>query len=55
MLLEAFHLPARVDPGGDLLLLSDQDRDAWDWRLIAVSLAALTEASQGDDLIPYHL
>ncbi|MDP9374168.1 MAG: sigma-70 family RNA polymerase sigma factor [Chloroflexota bacterium] len=55
MLLQASRLPARLDAGGDLLLLEDQDRARWDRRMIALGLQALARSATGDELTEYHL
>jgi RNA polymerase sigma-70 factor (ECF subfamily) len=55
MLLQASRLPARVDTGGNLLLLSEQDRSLWDQALIQRGLYHLSQAGQGDELTEYHL
>jgi RNA polymerase sigma-70 factor (ECF subfamily) len=44
MLLIEARSATRVDDGGRLLLLSEQDRSRWDRRLIAEGVAALTDA-----------
>lgn len=55
MLLQAARLPARVNPNGDLFLLSEQDRTLWDPGFIQQGLWHLEQASEGEDLTPYHL
>ena len=55
MLIQASRLPARQDEAGDLVLLPDQDRSRWDYRLIHMGLRHLDLASEGDDLTIYHL
>lgn len=55
MLLQAARLPARVNPDGDLFLLSEQDRALWDQNLIRQGLWHLERASEGEELTPYHL
>lgn len=55
MLLQASRLPARVDEGGDLLLLSEQDRARWDHGLIAEGLGHLERAASGSEVTPYHV
>jgi RNA polymerase sigma factor (sigma-70 family) len=44
MELQASRLPARVGPGGEMVLLLDQDRGRWDHLLIQRGLAALARA-----------
>lgn len=55
MLLLAARLPARVDAGGELLLLSEQDRTRWDGALIARGLAHLAASAEGPEMTEYHL
>jgi RNA polymerase sigma factor (sigma-70 family) len=44
--LQASRLPARTTPGGDAILLEDQDRARWDHLLVRRGLAALDRAAQ---------
>src|SRR5690606_30276158 len=44
MELQASRLRARVGPGGEPVLLLDQDRGRWDWVLVGRGLAALARA-----------
>lgn len=53
--LQGARLPARTDARGDPVLLAEQDRAAWDRRLLARGLAHLERAAEGDELSPYHL
>lgn len=55
MCLHASRLPARVDTGGDLLLLGEQDRSRWDRQLIDRGLLHLERSAQGGELSAYHL
>ncbi|MGE0328352.1 MAG: RNA polymerase sigma factor [Polyangiaceae bacterium] len=55
MCLHAARLPCRVDPAGDLHGLADQDRQRWDWDLVAEGLTWLRRASSGTELSAYHL
>jgi RNA polymerase sigma-70 factor (ECF subfamily) len=55
LLLQAARNPARVDPEGNLLLLSEQDRDLWDRTKIAAGFHHLDRAARGDELSVYHL
>jgi len=54
---QAARLPGRLDQHGDILLLEDQDRNAWDKRLIAQGFQALENArAKGCQLVStYHL
>ena len=54
--IQASRLAARVDGGGEPILLMDQNRSRWDHLLIGRGLAALARAeSQGGALGPYAL
>jgi len=55
MLLGAARLPARSDDAGNLLRLHEQDRAAWDQRLIHQGLRHLRLSASGGELSPYHL
>ena len=56
MEIQASRLRARVGPGGDPILLLDQDRGRWDRVLIGRGLAALERAERlGGALGPYAL
>jgi RNA polymerase sigma-70 factor (ECF subfamily) len=55
MCLHAARLPGRVDEGGNLRALIDQDRSQWDARLIAEGLALLERSAVGTELTVYHV
>jgi RNA polymerase sigma-70 factor, ECF subfamily len=56
MEIQASRLGARVGPGGEPVLLLDQDRSRWDWVLIRHGLGALDRALRsGRTLGPYTL
>jgi RNA polymerase sigma factor (sigma-70 family) len=55
MLFHAARLDARLDPGGSLLLMDEQDRSRWDQRLIARAQEFLDAAAQGTVVSPFHL
>ena len=56
MEIQASRVPARVGPGGEPILLLDQDRTRWDHALIRHGLAALQRAEEmGGTLGPYAL
>jgi RNA polymerase sigma-70 factor (ECF subfamily) len=55
MYLHAARLPARLDGGGDLSSLFDQDRSRWDLGLVARGLALLERSAAGHDVTVYHL
>jgi RNA polymerase sigma-70 factor (ECF subfamily) len=55
MLLKAARQPARVDAGGELVLLPDQDRALWDRRLIDAGLRHLARASEGPLVSRYQI
>ncbi|HWS90341.1 MAG TPA: RNA polymerase sigma factor [Pyrinomonadaceae bacterium] len=54
--IQASRLRARVGPGGEPVLLLEQDRGRWDWLLIGRGLAALERAERlGGEPGPYVL
>ncbi|MFZ4765808.1 MAG: RNA polymerase sigma factor, partial [Roseimicrobium sp.] len=55
MMLNAARLPARTDDAGHLLRLHEQNRSAWDTRLIQRGLHSLSLAASGDRISQYHL
>jgi RNA polymerase sigma-70 factor (ECF subfamily) len=55
MLLNAARLPARLDAGGGLLLLREQDRSRWDQAMIARGMFHLARSATGDSAGEYHL
>ena len=55
MMFQAARLPARVGEGGELTLLSEQDRSAWDRRMIYLAYKHLDSAAEGDEFTEYHL
>ena len=52
---QAARFPARQDPAGDLLLLSEQDRRGWDRALIERGARHMERAAAGDSLTTFHL
>jgi RNA polymerase sigma-70 factor (ECF subfamily) len=55
MAFQASRLPARIDEGGDLVLLEDQDRSRWDTGLIALGFRYLARSAEGDAVSAYHV
>lgn len=55
MWLLAARLPARVDDGGNLKDLFEQDRSAWDEELLAEGMQLLEQSASGDALTEYHI
>jgi RNA polymerase sigma-70 factor, ECF subfamily len=56
MEIQASRSAARVGPGGEPILLLDQDRSRWDWVLVRRGLAALERSvSLAESLGPYAL
>ncbi len=55
MELQASRLRARVGPGGEPVLLLDQDRGRWDYLLIQLGLRSLARAEELGPLGPYAL
>jgi len=54
-LFQGARLSSRHDYGGDLLLLSEQDRDGWDQRMLARALNHFRLSASGEDLSDFHL
>jgi RNA polymerase sigma-70 factor (ECF subfamily) len=54
MLLHGSRLAARVDAGGDLLLLADQDRALWDQAMISEGCRVFRTACAGSESSPFH-
>jgi len=55
MLLQASRLPARVDAGGALVRLEDQDREVWDGIAIARGMRHLERSATGAERSAYHV
>ena len=55
MALHAARAPARRDSAGDLVLLEDQDRSAWDRDLLALGFEHLQRSMNGPAVTPLHL
>ncbi len=55
MLFQASRLDARTNEAGDLMLLSEQDRSAWDTALVREAFVHFDAASQGDRLTSWHV
>ncbi len=55
MLLNGARLPARLDTGGNILRLEEQDRSRWDRAMIARGLYHLMRSTEGDEISEYHL
>jgi len=55
MNLQAARLPARLDAGGEIAILADQDRSLWDQSMIARGMRHLDASASGDELTTYHI
>ena len=55
MYFQASRLHSRVDSGGTLLLLEDQDREQWDKKMISRGFDHFDLASSGRELTRYHI
>jgi predicted RNA polymerase sigma factor len=55
MLLNSARNKARVDDGGNLLRLQDQDRSLWDLAMVARGMAHFASSASGEELTRYHL
>jgi RNA polymerase sigma-70 factor (ECF subfamily) len=52
---QAARMPQRAGHNGELLILAEQDREAWDQRLIARGLNHFRLSASGDSVSDYHL
>ena len=55
MLLTAARFATRLDDGGNLLLLKDQERGRWDQSMIARGMFHLAKSAAGEQITAYHL
>lgn len=55
MLFHAARLDARLDDRGCVLLMEEQDRSKWDWRLIERAKEFLDLSAEGKVVSPFHL
>jgi RNA polymerase sigma factor (sigma-70 family) len=55
MCLNAARLPARLDVGGNILRLEEQDRTRWDEPMIARGMFHLMQSASGSEVSEYHL
>jgi predicted RNA polymerase sigma factor len=55
MCLHAARLPSRLDGGGNLIALFDQDRSKWDRKLIQEGKRLLEFSAKGDSMSEYHV
>lgn len=54
MCFHAARFDARVDQGGAIVLLEEQDRSAWNWSDVREGMAWLARSAAGDELTRYH-
>lgn len=55
LLFQSSRLPARLDQGGAMVPIAEQDRSVWDRSRIEEGLIELARAAQGQTLTEYHL
>ncbi len=53
-LFQSSRFDSRLDEEGDLVLLADQNRGAWDRAAIVAGAAALNKSAAGERVTPYH-
>ena len=53
--LQSARLPSRIDAGGEVVLLDDQDRSLWDHRLITLGFEHLDASAEGTVISAYHV
>ncbi|MCA9587885.1 MAG: RNA polymerase subunit sigma-24 [Myxococcales bacterium] len=54
MLLHSARFPARTGPGGELVLLAEQDRSLWRRDVISRGMELLAASADGDEASAYH-
>ncbi len=54
-LLHSARLDSRLDAGGSVVLLADQDRTQWNWALIREAMEWMAQAASGCELSRYHI
>jgi RNA polymerase sigma-70 factor (ECF subfamily) len=55
MLFHAARLKTRLDTQGAIVLLEDQNREAWDWNQIREGMTWLQRSATGGELSRYHI
>lgn len=55
MMFQASRLPARLDAGGEMVLLRDQDRTLWDRAMLAEAWQYFEACARGDRLTTWHV
>src|SRR5262249_25591594 len=55
MLFHAARLDGRLDQGGHILLMEEQDRTRWDQKLIRRAQDFLDQSAEGTVISPFHL
>ncbi len=55
MAFQAARLSARIDSGGELVLLEDQDRSLWDQKLVGLGFRHFSECAEGTQMSAYHV
>ena len=55
MAYQASRIPARINEGGELVLLEQQDRSLWDQGLIALGFRHLEASAEGERMTTYHV
>jgi RNA polymerase sigma-70 factor (ECF subfamily) len=55
MCFHAARFDARIEAGGAIVLLEEQDRSAWNWSDVREGMAWLARSAAGDELTRYHV
>ena len=55
MCFHASRIESRISSEGEIILLAQQDRSKWNWKLIEEGNAYLNKAAFGDSLNTYHV
>ncbi len=55
LLLHSARLGERIDAGGSIILLADQDRTQWSWTKVREAMNWMAQSADGDQLSRYHI
>lgn len=55
LLLHSARLGERIDTGGSIILLADQNRTHWNWAVVREAMNWMLQSADGDQLSRYHI
>lgn len=55
LLLHSARLDERIDAGGAIILLADQDRTQWNWAKVREAMNWMLQSADGDQLSRFHI